>query len=78
MHLENPINIPIAELCGRNRVLIENHMGVLSYGIHEIRIKVNFGSLQVTGSDLKLMELCKEQLVIIGQIDALMVIGGSL
>ena len=74
--LENPIKSPVAELLGRNRLLIENHLGVLSYGTEEIRIKVNFGCLQITGEDLKLMELCREQLVIMGQIDALHIWGG--
>lgn len=67
-NIENPLKIPVAELCGQNRLLIENHMGVLSYGLTEIRIKVAYGSLQIVGNDLRLMELCREQLVIIGQI----------
>lgn len=76
--MENPVRIPVVELCGRNRLLIENHMGVLGYGMREIRIKVSYGSLLITGRDLKLMELCKEQLVIIGYIDSLTVLGGEL
>jgi len=75
--MENHTRIPVAELCGRNRLLIENHLGVLAYGTEEIRIKVNFGFIQVTGTDLKLMELCREQLVIMGRIDGLELWGGQ-
>ncbi len=61
---------PLVEVLGDNRVLIENHMGILSYCLEEIRIKVCFGNVQVKGIDLQLMEIGKDQLVICGKIDA--------
>lgn len=63
--------IPLVELTGQNRVLIENHLGVLAYSLEEIKIKVSYGSLLITGINLRLMQLCREQLVITGQIDTL-------
>ena len=68
--------IPLVELAGQNRVLIENHGGVLAYGLEEITIKVAYGSLKITGNQLRLMELCREQLVITGQIASVHLIGG--
>ena len=38
---ENLLSVlPIVELVGKSRLLIENHQGVLSYSTKEIRIKV--------------------------------------
>ncbi len=62
--------LPIVELAGHSRVLIENHMGVLAYSLEEIQIKVSFGKVQVVGCALKIMQLSKEQMVICGQIDS--------
>lgn len=67
--------VPLVELAGQNRVLIENHLGVLGYSLEEIKIKVCYGSVCVTGSNLRLMQLSKEQLVICGKIDALQLFG---
>lgn len=63
--------MPLVELAGQNRVLIENHLGVLAYSLEEIQIKVSYGCLVIAGNGLKLMELCREQLVITGQIDGI-------
>jgi len=60
--------IPIAELAGRNRLLVENHQGILAYSKQEIQIKVSYGRLAVVGTDLQLMQISREQLVITGQI----------
>jgi len=61
--------LPLVELAGTDRVLIENHMGVLSYSLEEIEIKVTYGKLSVTGSNLKLMQMNREQMVINGKIE---------
>jgi len=67
--------VPLVELAGQNRVLIENHLGVLAYSLEEIQVKVCYGSVRVIGSELRLMEMNKEQLVISGRIDALQLFG---
>lgn len=63
--------VPIAELAGANRVLIENHQGVLAYSLEEIQIKTSYGKIGVKGENLQLLQLNREQLVINGRIDAL-------
>lgn len=62
--------IPLVELAGQNRVLVENHFGVLAYSPEEIQIKVSYGKIIVTGCKLEIMQLTRNQLVICGQIDA--------
>lgn len=62
---------PLVELVADNRILIENHMGVIGYDSEQIRVKVKFGQLIVIGSALMLSRMSKEQLLITGCIDSL-------
>ncbi len=66
---------PIVELAGQDRVLIENHQGVLAYSQEEIGIKVSYGKIVVAGSGLRLMEMSCDQLVVKGRIDSLQLFG---
>ena len=67
--------LPLVEIAGQNRVLIENHGGVIGYCTEEIQIKVCYGKLAVLGSCLKFMQINKDQLVITGNIDAVSLSG---
>lgn len=62
--------LPLVEICGERRVLIENHRGVLSYGSEQIRACVSYGELVVCGCGLELARMTREQLVICGRIDS--------
>lgn len=62
--------VPLVEIAGHNRVLVENHMGVLAYSLEQIRIKVSYGQLCVLGTQLNLTQLCSEQLVITGNVQS--------
>ena len=61
---------PLVEIYDRNRVLIENHRGVILYDCKEILVKVRYGHISVCGENLKLSTMCKEKLVIRGKICA--------
>lgn len=67
--------IPLVELAGAKRVLIENHQGILSYSLEEIQIKVAYGKLLVIGEKLMIMQMSREQIVITGQICSLQLSG---
>ena len=67
---------PLVEIFGNTRVLIENHHGVLSYCVTEICVKVHLGTICITGCDLQLARMAKEQLVIIGKIASVMLCEG--
>lgn len=67
--------LPIVELVGQGRLLIENHQGVLSYAPKEIKVKVSYGCVIVTGGDLQLMEMSRVKLAICGRIDGLQILG---
>lgn len=66
--------VPVVELAGDRRVLIENHGGVTEYGTCRIRVRVRYGQVCVTGENLQLSRMTKEQLVISGRIDGISVI----
>lgn len=67
---------PLVELVGEGRVLIENHCGVTEYSCSEIRARVKYGQLCVSGSGLQLACMTKHQLVITGQIDSISLLRG--
>ena len=62
--------LPLVEIIGEHRVLIENHKGVVGYGSEEICIKVKFGTIKVLGNELMLSRMTKQQIVISGIIDS--------
>ena len=64
-------HIPLIEICGRRRVLIENHCGILSYGTEEIRINGSLDVIRVCGKELRIRKVCREKLVISGVIDTI-------
>ena len=74
---DEPIpGLPLIEIAGERRVLIENHRGVVEYGSKTIRVKVKYGQICVCGSGLELARMTRGQLVISGTVDAVQLIRG--
>lgn len=63
--------LPILELSGDRRLLIENHQGVMQYSLDTIGIKVQYGEIIVCGCGLELQHMNKARLLICGRIDAI-------
>lgn len=63
---------PLVEIAGDCRVLIEHHHGVREYSRERIGVNVKYGVVQVCGSGLELRCMTREQLVISGKIDCVM------
>ena len=68
MGLQNIRQEPLVELWGNHRILIENHLGITGYANDCVHVQLSFGNLCVTGEDLKLSQITKDQLVIHGNI----------
>lgn len=62
--------LPILELAGDKRVLIERHGGVIEYGPERIRVRVSYGTLCINGCRLELVRMTHQQLVIAGRVDS--------
>lgn len=67
----------LVELYGNERVLVEQHKGIVGYGSERIRIGATFGVLEVTGEGLRLCCMSPSQIVIRGRIDGVRVEGES-
>lgn len=76
LNTEPILRTPLLELSGERRVLIENHFGVTQYSKQEICIKVNFGCICISGSDLELACMSRERLVITGCIHGIQLLKG--
>lgn len=68
--------LPLVEIAGESRVLIENHCGVSQYSSDSVCVKVKFGQVCVTGGALDLARMTKGQLVITGRIDTVCLLRG--
>jgi sporulation protein YqfC len=69
--------LPIIEVAGNNRVLIENHRSVTSYSTDKICVSVKFGCVRICGSGLTIAKMSNEQLVILGDIHCIALSGRS-
>ena len=61
--------LPIIELAGDYRVLIERHNGVTEYRPGRICVRVSYGLVRICGCDLQLTQMSRSQLVVSGRID---------
>lgn len=68
--------IPIIEITGDNRILIENHACIKEYSCNRIRVQVKYGQVVIDGSSLVVSRMSKEQLVINGGIDSVQLFRG--
>ena len=67
---DEPIpGLPLVEIAGDRRVLIEHHRGVTQYGSCCISVRVKFGTVVISGSHLELARMTAQQLIITGKID---------
>ena len=71
---ENPElfpTVPIVELAGCHRVLVENHLGVTQYSTERIGIKMKYGQLQICGCNLTLAQMTRVKLIVTGRSDGI-------
>ena len=69
--------MPLVELIGPNRILIENHRGVREFGNDRISVSLQFGLLCIEGSCLQLRRMSGAQLIVYGQIERLTILKGD-
>lgn len=63
--------LPVVELTGDAAVLIEQHHGISAYSEEKVCVKVNLGTICVTGSSLTIRVMNHEKILIYGRIEAL-------
>ena len=67
--------MPLVEIAGQGRVLIEGHGGVSAYSREKICVQVRYGQVCITGCCLELVRMSREQLVICGKISSVQLFG---
>ena len=70
---ESFMDVPIVELAGDHRLLIENHSGIADYDSEQVSVKVRYGELCVCGFGMEITRMTKDQLVISGIINSVMI-----
>ena len=63
--------LPVLEIAGDRRVLIERHSGVVEYGPDRIQVQVHYGTVCISGCGLELIRMSPQSLVIAGRIDSI-------
>lgn len=69
--LQNSRDLPgktLLELLGQQRLVVEYHRGIVCYGEEEIVIKASYGLVSITGTNMRLCRMSREQLCIHGEI----------
>lgn len=66
---EVTLNIPIIKVTGENDIYIENHKGIVEYSSEILRINSEIGIIKITGKNLFIKEINKEELFIIGDVN---------
>ncbi|HHZ17600.1 MAG TPA: sporulation protein YqfC [Peptococcaceae bacterium] len=64
-------DLPKTTLIGQAQLLMENHRGVIEYRAEKIRIAVNLGEMEITGRDLMIRNISRDEILIEGEIAAL-------
>jgi len=76
--LSQPLpGVPLVELAGDRRILVENHQGVTEYGPERIRVQLRYGQLCIAGSGMELAQMTGQHLVITGTIDCITLLRGG-
>ena len=74
---DTPIpTLPLVEIAGTERVLIENNQGVVCYEPSVIQVKTKHGQICVEGQSLELSCMTRGKLVIHGQIARVTLVRG--
>lgn len=68
----------LTELYGCERLLVEQHRGIVGYGSDCIRIGTTFGILEVCGQQLRLCCMSPTQVVIRGRIAGIRILGDGI
>ena len=70
LHTEPLPGVPVVEVAGDRRVLIERHRGVTEYSTQRIRVELSFGAVCICGENLEMTRMTRQQLVVTGRVDS--------
>lgn len=62
------LNLPLLHITGSERLLMENHKGLLEYARNRIRIASTAGTVEIEGEGLAIKSVGRDDLLITGAI----------
>lgn len=69
------LDLPKATIFGSVQAVLENHKGILEYTPELIRVRSSVGEIYITGERLRIGSILKDELVIDGKIDSIVIDG---
>jgi sporulation protein YqfC len=67
------LNLPVLHLTGSERLLMENHRGLLEYGRGKIRIASTAGVVEIEGQDLAIKSVGRDEVLVTGGIERVVI-----
>lgn len=67
-HLKPYLPKTLLEILGTNRLIVEHHRGIVSYGPEELLIRATYGLLRIQGRELCIRCIRQGQLCVTGAI----------
>lgn len=68
---EVTLNIPVLKITGKNDLFIENHKGIVEYSKEILRINSEIGIIKISGRDLLIKEISREEILIAGDVNTI-------
>jgi len=65
---ETILNLPKITILGNNRLIVENHRGIIEFTPQRIRINTPIGILNVCGNDMHINYIIPEEIMLEGDI----------
>ena len=61
---------PTARMAGDEEIVLSNHKGIAEYTKERVRVKTALGIVRILGRGLVIKEISRDDIVIVGKIDA--------
>lgn len=64
------LDLPKLTMTGRQKLLLENHRGIIEYGLTRVRVKTTAGQFIILGEELLLKNLKPGEMLVEGKISS--------
>jgi len=64
-------SVPKMTVLGFNKILIENYKCILEYQEFFIRLSTSIGIININGINMKMEEMTKDDIIVLGEIDSI-------
>ncbi|MGI6413006.1 MAG: sporulation protein YqfC [Syntrophomonadaceae bacterium] len=62
------MDLPKITVIGNNELYLENHKGIIEYGLTRLRVNVTRGYIEIAGNNLEIRALMPDEMSIAGEI----------